>query len=158
MRLLNSVCKLLADKYKGVPVYIEELPEGFSRPSFFVTLATESTGLKNLKVYEDSPLYQIVYFSRKNAVGQVCAMDLYKKKEELKALFLLPGAIPVLPEEGVKEKQRFAKVNQLSSEVRLSENSLYSKLSLSFTEDTKQEKEYELMQEVDLVMSKTKNY
>ena len=51
MRLLNSVCKRLAQKYKGIPVYIEDLPEGFSRPSFFVTLATEGTNLKNKNVF-----------------------------------------------------------------------------------------------------------
>ena len=67
MRLLNSVCKRLAQKYNGIPVYIEDLPEGFSRPSFFVTLATEGTNLKNKNVYEDTPIYQIVFHGRKNA-------------------------------------------------------------------------------------------
>ena len=90
MRLLDSICKLLADKYKGVPVYIGEVPEGFSRPSFLVTLATEGTNLLNRKVYEDTPLFQITYFSRRNAVGQATAIDMYRKKEELKALFYCP--------------------------------------------------------------------
>lgn len=157
MRLLDSVCKLLADKYKRVPVYIGEVPEGFSRPSFLVTLATEGTKLLNKKVYEDTPLFQITYFSRRNAVGQATAIDLYRKKEELKALFLLPGAIPVVPGE-IQEKKRYAKVNSFTSEVRLSEDCVYSKVSLSFTDDTKQEKQYELIQDIDLVMSSTRNY
>lgn len=152
MRLLNSVCKRLAQKYKGIPVYIEDLPEGFVRPSFFVTLATEGTNLKNKNVYEDTPIYQIVFHGRKNEANQVYSEELYKKKEELKALFLLPGAIPVISVEGSKEKKRYAKVTSYSSEVRLAEKSLYVKVGLSFTEDTKQEEEYELIQDVDLDM------
>ena len=48
--LLDSICSLLADKYRGVPVYIEDVPEGFQRPSFLVTLATEGTNLLNKNV------------------------------------------------------------------------------------------------------------
>lgn len=55
--LLNSICSLLADKYRGVPVYIEDVPEGFQRPSFLVTLATEGTNLLNKNVYRDTPIY-----------------------------------------------------------------------------------------------------
>ena len=140
--LLNSICSLLADKYRGVPVYIEDVPEGFQRPSFLVTLATEGTNLLNKNVYRDTPIY---------------SERLYKVKEELKALFLLPGAIPVILEKGSREKQRYAKLTSYSSEIRLSEKSLYTKIGLDFTEDTKQEKEYELIQEIDLEMNTRKN-
>ena len=44
--LLDSICSLLADKYRGVPVYIEDVPEGFQRPSFLVTLATGDKFIK----------------------------------------------------------------------------------------------------------------
>lgn len=157
MRLLNSICSLLADKYRGVPVYIEDVPEGFQRPSFLVTLATEGTNLLNKNVYRDTPIYQIVYFGRLNASEQVYSERLYKVREELKALFLMPGAIPVISEKGSREKQRYAKLTSYSSEIRLSEKSLYTKIGLDFTEDTKQEKEYELIQEIDLEMNTRKN-
>ena len=152
LRLLNSICSLLADKYRGVPVYIEDVPEGFQRPSFLVPLATEGTNLLNKNIYRDTPIYQIVYFGRLNDSEQVYSERLYKVKEELKALFLLPGAIPVISVEGSKEKKRYAKVTSYSSEVRLEEKSLYVKVGLSFTEDTKQEEEYELILDVDLDM------
>lgn len=158
MRLLNSICKRIADKYAGVPVYIMDVPEGFKRPSFMVTLATEGTTLLNKKVYRDTPIFQIVYFGRLNAAEQAYAESLYSVKEELKALFLLPGAIPIIPKDGVKEKTRYAKINSYSSEVRLAEKSLYVKLGLDFTDDTQQEEQYELMREIDLVMNKAKNY
>ena len=73
------------------------------------------------------------------------------------ALFLLPGAIPLISEKGSREKQRYAELTSYSSEIRLSEKSLYTKIGLDFTEDTKQEKEYELIQEIDLEMNTRKN-
>ena len=52
MRLLNSVCKVISDKYAGVPVHIEEMPNDFERDCFLVTTATEGSSLKNYNVYE----------------------------------------------------------------------------------------------------------
>ena len=46
MRLLNSVCRVIASDYSGVPVHIEEVPNNFERNSFYVTLATGSSELK----------------------------------------------------------------------------------------------------------------
>lgn len=150
MRLLNSVCKVIASKYAGVPVHIEEMPKGFKRECFLVTLATGGSSIKNRNVYEDDPMYQIVYFGKLNEADQVVAENLYRVKEELKALFLLRLSVPVIPLEGVKEKSRYAKIESYSDEVRLSEGALYIKLSISFTEDIPKEDPYELMGEIEL--------
>ena len=48
MRLLNSVCKVIASAYEGVPVHNEEVPSDFERGSFYVSLTTGSTELKNI--------------------------------------------------------------------------------------------------------------
>ena len=135
MRLLNSVCKVIASKYAGVPVHIEEMPKGFERECFFVTLATNVGSLKSRNVYEDDPTYQIVYFGKLSEADQVVAENLYRVKEELKALFLLKLSVPVIPLSGVKEKPRYAKIQNYSDEIRLGEGALYVKLTLSFTED-----------------------
>lgn len=151
MRLLNSVCKVIASSYNGVPVHIEEVPNEFKRGCFFITLATASSSLKNANVYEDKPLYQIVYFGKRNEANQVLGEELYKVKEELKALFLLAKAIPVIPLEGVKEKPRYAKIETYTDEIRINEGALYVKLSLSFTEDIPKVDNYETISEVDLI-------
>ena len=75
-------------------MYIEDVPEGFQRPSFLVTLATEGTELLNKNVYRDTPIYQIVYFGRLNASEQVYSERLYKVREELKALFFIARSYP----------------------------------------------------------------
>lgn len=150
MRLLNSLCKVIASKYAGVPVHIEEMPKGFKRDCFLVTLATNGSSLKNRNVYEDDSTYQIVYFGKLSEADQVVAENLYKVKEELKALFLLRLAVPVIPLEGVQEKQRYAKIQTYSDEVRLDEGSLYVKLTLNFTEDVPREDPFDPIGEVDL--------
>lgn len=150
MRLLNSVCKVIASNYAGVPVHIEEMPKGFKRGCFLVTLATNGSSLKSRNVYEDDPTYQIVYFGELNKADQVVAENLYRVKEELKALFLLRLAVPVIPLEGVQEKPRYAKIQTYSDEVRLGEGALYVKLTLSFTEDIPNTIPYETIGEVDI--------
>lgn len=150
MRLLNSICKVIASKYSGVPVHIEEVPKGFKRDCFLVTLATDSSSLKSKTVYEDDPLFQIVYFGKRNEANQVNAEWLYKVKEELKALFLLRMAVPVLPLAGAKEKPRYAKIETYSDEVRISEGALYVKMQLNFTEDVPVTDNYEIIGEVDI--------
>ena len=149
MRLLNSVCKVIASKYAGVPVHIEEMPKGFERGCFFVTLATGGSSLKNRSVYEDDPTFQIVYFGKRNDADQVVAETLYRVKEELKALFLLRLAVPVIPLEGVKENPRYAKIQTYSDEVRLGEGALYVKLTLSFTEEVPNEESYEPVGDIE---------
>lgn len=150
MRLLNSICKVLASKYNGVPVHIEQVPNNFKRDCFLVTLATGSSKLKNYNVYEDDPIFQIVYFGKRNEANQVLADNLYRVKEELKALFLLRMSVPVLPLEGVKEKPRYAKIENYSDEIRLDEGCLYVKITLNFTEDVPKYEQYELIGEVDI--------
>lgn len=145
MRLLNSVCRVIASAYSGVPVHIEEVPNNFERNSFYVTLATGSSELKNINVYEDDPIFQIVYFAKRNEANQVVAEKLYEVKEELKRLFLLKRVVPVIPLAGVKEKPRYAKIENYSDDVRVSEGALYVKITLNFTEDVPVEDNYELI-------------
>ena len=149
MRLLNSVCKVIASKYAGVPVHIEEMPNGFKRGCFLVTLATNGSSLKNRNVYEDAPVFQIVYFGKLNEADQVVAEELYKVKEELKALFLLKLAVPVIPSSGAWERPRYAKIENYSDEIRLDEGAVYVKLTLNFTEDIIKEEPYEIIGEVE---------
>ena len=152
MRLLDSVCKVIASAYKGVPVHIEEVPNDFERGCFYVSLTTGSAELKNINVYQDNPIFQIVYFGKRNEADQVLAEGLYEVKESLKRLFLLSMVLPVLPAEGVKEKPRYAKIESYSDELRISEGAIYARLALNFTEDIpKAQDEYELIGDVDVV-------
>lgn len=158
MRLLNSVCAVIASAYEGVPVHIEEIPEGFERDCFYVSLTTGSTELKNINVYQDDPVFQIVYFGKRNEADQVFAEKLYEVKEKLKELFLLQMVLPVIPLEGKAEKPRYAKIESYSDEMRISEGAIYARLVLNFTEDIpKPPDEHELISEVDFISETTTN-
>ena len=157
MRLLNSICKVIASSYKGKPVHIEEVPNNFKRDCFLVTLATGSSNLKSNSVYQDNSLFQIVYFGKRSEANQSLAEELYKVKEELKALFLLRMCVPVMPLEGVVEKARYAKIETYSDEVRLDEGAVYVKLSLNFTEDLPKADPQDIIEDVELVTENITN-
>ncbi len=150
MRLLNSVCKVIASAFPNVPVHIKEVPANFNRGCFYVSLTTGSAELKNFNVYQDDPIFQIVYFGKRNEADQVFSEKLYEVKDQLKTIFLLRTVVPILPLEGVKEKPRYAKIESYTDEMRISEGAIYARLALNFTEDLpKPPNEYELMGDVE---------
>jgi hypothetical protein len=133
MRLLNSVSKVIAEKYVGVPVHIRQVPSEFRRGCFYLSRVTSSNSLVNYGVYKDSPTFQIIYFGELDEARQVDTEQLYTVEGELKALFLLRRAVPVITGEG--EQQRYAKIENYTSDVREDEGAIYIKITLSFTED-----------------------
>ena len=150
MRLLNSICKVIASYYKGLPIHIEEVPNGFTRDCFLVKQIPSDSRIKNINVYQDDSYFQIVYFGKRSEANQVVAESLYKVKEELKALFLLRLCVPVIPLEGVQEKARYAKIESYSDDLRLDEGCLYVKMLLNFTEDIPKVVTEEIIGEVEV--------
>lgn len=197
MRLLNSICKVLADKFtetsyreatvkptdnpkllglyelngSGVyvatqdtavvegktyytqlitktPVYIEQVPNDFVRPSFLVEAVTNSAEIKNYNIYQKNPLFQIVYFGERDIANQVLAEPLYRISDMLDELFLLQLAIPVITDSG--EKQRYAKIVSFVHNLRLEEGAIYCNLTISFTETVPHNEEYEVMENLSL--------
>lgn len=135
MRLLDSICKILADNYEGMPVYVEQVPADFVRPSFFVELVTDPKAIKNYHIYQNNPTFQIVYFGERDIANQVLAEPLYRVEDKLEELFLFSLAIPVVAVEGKAERQRFADITGFTTSVRLDEGALYCTISLDFTEE-----------------------
>lgn len=134
MRLLDSICKVLADNYADMPVYVEQVPMDFVRPSFFVELVTDPKAIKNYHIYQNNPNFQIVYFGERDVANQVLAEPLYSVENKLEELFLFSLAIPVVAVEGKTEKQRYADITSFTTSVKLDEGALYCNLSLDFTE------------------------
>lgn len=152
MRLLNSVCKVLADNYSDMPVYIEEVPNDFVRPSFLVELVTDPKAIKNYHIYQNNSTFQIVYFGERDIANQVLAEPLYAVEKRLEELFLFSLALPVVAVEGVKEKRRYAKIVSFTSNMRLNEGALYCNLTLDFTDQIPHADNYELIEDVTVNM------
>ena len=106
MRLLNSVCKIIADAYPNIPINIEEVPQEFERPSFLVTRVTDPKEIKNRNIYGVKPNFQIVYFGERNEANQVLAEPLYEADSKLEELFLLALAVPIIPKNEAEKKKR----------------------------------------------------
>lgn len=150
MRLLNSVCKVIADAYPNIPIYIQEVPQEFERPSFFVTRVTDPREIKNRNIYGVKPNFQIVYFGERDEANQVLAEPLYETDSKLEELFLLALAMPVIPKnEAEKKKKRYAKIESYTSQLRLDEGALYCNLTLDFTEEIPNEDTSDPIGEVD---------
>ena len=150
MRLLNSVCKIISDTYSGVAVYIQEVPNRFERPSFFVSKVTDPKEIKNFNIYRNNPTFQIVYFGERDEANQVLAEKLYEVEGKLEELFLLALAVPVIPKnEEERFKMRFAKIKSFTSQLRLDEGALYCNLVLDFTENIPKYESNDLVSEVD---------
>lgn len=147
MRLLDSVCKIIADTYVSMPIYIEQVPSDFVRPSFFVELVTDPKSIKNYHIYQNNPTFQIVYFGERDIANQVIAKPLYEVEDKLEELFLFSLSIPIVPV-GTKEKQRYAKILSLTTSVRLEEGALYCNLTLDFTEQVLHKQDFEPVSEV----------
>lgn len=155
MRLVNSVCKVIADTFSGIPVYIEEVPNEFERPSFFVTKVTDPKELKNINIYQNNPTFQIVYFGERSEANQVLAEPLYGVEDKLEEIFLLALAMPVIEKDETEKKhRRYAKIESFTSQLRLDEGALYCNLSLDFTENIPKQDEHEIIEQVDLSISR----
>lgn len=155
MRLLNSVCKVIADNFPNVPVHIEQVPNDFIRPCFLVELVTDSSDIKNYHTYQNNPTFQIVYFGERDIANQVLAEPLYIVQEKLTELFLLALSVPIEPKEGVTERKRYAKIESFINSLRLDEGALYCSLKINFTEKVPHFEDYDLMENVAL-RTKTK--
>lgn len=159
MRLLNSVCKVIAEAFPNIPIEIREVPQYFSRPSFLVTRVTNSKEINNINIYSKHPTFQIVYFGERDEANQVLAEKLYEAEEVLDNILLLPLAIPILPKnDSEKIHKRYAKIGSFSSSLRLDEGAIYCNLVLDFTDSTPtREGELPTVEEIDLSISRENN-
>lgn len=149
MRLLNSVCKVIADAYPDVPIHIKQVPQDFERPCFYVHLVTHSKSIKSYNTAQFNPDFQIIYFGERDEANQVLAEPLYEAQDKLDELFLLRLAVPVILKEGEKRK-RYAKIQSYNSQLRESEGALYCDLVLDFTDEVPHDNNYDLIESVDL--------
>lgn len=148
MRLLNSICKVLADNYPDIPIHIKEVPKDFKRPCFLVQLVTDPKQIKSYNMIQLNPTFQIIYFGERDEANQVLAEPLYEADNKLEELFLLALALPVIPKTNAEEnKRRYAKIESFNSSLRLGEGALYCDLTLNFTESVPHEDNSPIIEE-----------
>ena len=79
----QEVIKKLDSLYSDIPIYGEEVPQGFKEPSFFVKILTGSHDREFNVRYKRSYSFNIHYFEETNKECEAMAKQLYENMEYL---------------------------------------------------------------------------
>ena len=145
--VLNAICETIASKFTKNPIYIDNLPQGFVRPSFYIELVNSRDTDLNTTAQNRQMTFQIMYFDRKDSFNNVSTLELYSTWGILERLFY--RALKV----NYKDYIDYKKIT--STELFIRDDVLYMTLRLEFghlIEDTHLSPDmiYELMQELNI--------
>lgn len=145
--VLNAICETIASKFTKNPIYIDNLPQGFIRPSFYIELVNSRDTDLNTTAQNRQMTFQIMYFGRKDNFNNVSTLELYSVWNILEKLFY--RALKVNYDNHIDYKKI------TSTELFVRDDVLYMTLRLEFghlIEDTHLSPDmlYELMQELNI--------
>ena len=106
--IIDRLKELVEEKFPGEPVYLDTLPNGFQRPSNYISLGkvTGDASFAPRRV-EFSPVVELVTFPERDAHGLSVQREVNRRQMLLTAI-LMPGFIKV--------KDRAPKVARLELE------------------------------------------
>jgi hypothetical protein len=85
---LKAILNVLKTEFPTVPIYINQMPEQFKRPSFFIMLVLSNDDTLNKKHYKMKATWQIVYFGAQDSFGNKDTFSQYTMLDSLKSLFM----------------------------------------------------------------------
>lgn len=85
--ILNAICKTIAKEFPKSPIYIDNLPQGFLRPSFYVELVNSRDEDLNSTAQLREMTFQIMYFGIKDEFDNVSTIDMYSTWNVLERIF-----------------------------------------------------------------------
>lgn len=81
---LDAIRGFLASHFSGTIIYVNNVPEGFERPSFYLGPAiTDDVDLSH-KIYRTRTIWQIVYFATTDKVGNPIGLEQIDVSDKLK--------------------------------------------------------------------------
>lgn len=84
--ILNAITEQIAAKFKN-PIYIDNLPQDFIRPSFYVELLNSTDTDMTSGLQERQMAFQITYFGKQDEYSVVSTSELYAVWMILEKLF-----------------------------------------------------------------------
>ncbi|KXS42850.1 MAG: hypothetical protein AWU54_1198 [Candidatus Frackibacter sp. T328-2] len=108
-KIINSISKQIMKDYPDTTQYIQKVPKGFKRPSFFVKFVDVNRGDLSHDHYMDTFIFNIVYFANRNDYR--VADKLEQLRELGKLLNLFDKSIPI------ENSDRYAKIENLSGNI-----------------------------------------
>jgi hypothetical protein len=124
LKIIDEVNRLIVEKYPDCTVYINNMPEGFERPSFFIDLIFDSSSSNNRALTDERVSLQLVYFSPVNGHFLSDATSKLAVHSELKNMFQAGF---------IKVDDRAIKITSYQSVPR--DNEVYGTLDLEYVDD-----------------------
>ena len=85
--IIDAVSDLILTKYPGYEIYVEEIQEGFNRPSFSVVFIHETQTDRNKQFYARNIILYVIFNAPLNANNKPDRIVQYEVYENLRNLF-----------------------------------------------------------------------
>lgn len=126
--ILEAICDKVAEKFPNQDIYINQVPEGFERPSFYVSMFGFNDRDAWMGALNRTVAFQVVYFSPKDGRGNIDTVSQYTSYITLSTIF---------QHHGLQVLDRNLKITSVEGGPRDSEVYLTINLDYTFTpEDT----------------------
>lgn len=144
VNILNAICETIAKEFTENPIYIDNLPQGFVRPSFYIELVNSRDTDWNTIAQNRQMTFQVMYFGGKDNFDNVSTLELYSVWSILERIFYRTLKV---------KDNDYKKIT--STELFIRDDILYMTLRLEFgheISDTHLSSDmiYELMQELHI--------
>jgi hypothetical protein len=122
--IIDSINSILVEQYPTCTVYIQKVPEGFKRPSFFIQLITGDSKDCTATLTNENLIFQIVYFA---------PISDYYIEDELNQISIADIIKKVFKKGYVKVEDRAIKITNFQSTAR--DEEIYTTLELEYIDD-----------------------
>lgn len=143
--ILNSMCENIAEQFDSCPIYIQDCPESFKRPSFYIKLIGHNDTDATYDTMQRLMSFQIVYFAPR---------DDYNSVDTISQLVSYETLISIFQVKSLQVKNRYLKIDSIDGGMKDAE--VYMTLRLDYTfmpELLKPAEVYQLMEELKLKYS-----
>jgi hypothetical protein len=138
--IIDEINGLILSKFPASTFYIQNIPEGFERPSFFIELISSGSEDNNISITEEEMSIQIVYFAPVDDYYIADSKNQYLVSDTVKNIFR-KGYINV--------GDRAVKITKTTGGPR--DNEVYISINLQYFEDRPMDTEvYELIGKVNI--------
>ena len=141
--IIESICEHIRGRFEDTNIYINSVPQGFVRPSFYVGLVDFSDKDLNLGTISRRATFEIVYFAPINSRGLTDKTQQYAAYITMASLF---------SNHSLAVKDRYLKI--VSKNGDLTDSEAHLSVDLEYTVDNDSidatENLYELMRELSL--------
>jgi hypothetical protein len=86
-KIIDEVNRLLVEIYPNYTVYINQVKDGFERPSFFIEFIIDNSSEINKNTTDESLFLQLTYFAKEDKFGLVDSIEQQEVLIKLKNLF-----------------------------------------------------------------------